>query len=426
MRPTITHMISIIILVATTASSLLADTRGNQADDIVITKYVGDVFWRRPFSSRWLKIKKSIAIPTNSLVRVGNHSGVTLLVPPSQTAAEHDRRNWSLLINEPTIFLASPDILRQMTIDKVELSAKLKDFKPESAPAKEVKKTSLRKFKDAWRILIPDFPPGSERIGGVDDELPYFADANLGAKPRTIELLYPKDKGLLYDPAPRLTFSPIWKPASDPGQKYYVRLWRKGETTAPVVAVSNENQVSLNIDQSGLYYLRIETSDGLWISRIQRFEVYVGKGVSDLTDSSPKTDQSQLNPLNVAADTLACLPDNAPSYVQSFIFPTETAKPGQARLVWQRLQAGFPESAPDVLDDHQTKIKSTLLNEKQPWIQFKPGRYFWQLASDSPAPFGGQLRRSRVYQLEVTRSCPDVSVLLSGKSGRRVVYGVKS
>ena len=426
MRPKVTHLISIIILVAATASNILADTRGNQADDIVITKYVGDVFWKRPFSSRWLKIKKTIAIPANSLVRVGDHSGVTLLVPPSETVAGHERRNWSLLINEPTIFLARPDILRQMTIDKVELSAKLKDFKPESAPAKEVKQTALRKFKDAWRILIPDFPPGSERIGGVDDELPYFVDTNLGTSPRTIELRYPKDKGLLYDPAPRLTFTSSWKPASDPGQKYYVRLWRKGETTAPVVAVSRENQVSLSIEQSGLYYLRVETSDGLWISKIHRFEVYVGKGVSALTDSSPKTDQSQLNPLNVAPDTLACLPDNAPSYVQSFIFPTETAKPGQARLVWQRLQAGFPESAPDVLDDHQSKIKSTELNEQRPWIQFKPGRYFWQLASDSPAPLGGQPRRSRVYQLEVTRGCPDVSVLLSGKSGRRVVFGVKS
>jgi hypothetical protein len=399
------------------------------SNQITIEKFHGEIYWRAAFSSRWNKVTRKIELPPNALVRVNKDSALTITVPPNSISGAHTDRNWNLTISDPTMFTARADIIRKMILERVYMPKLIVDYKPAEIPDKIIKKSAARKFGDAWNLVIPDFPPGNGRIGAQDEEMPEFLDESLAAKAKRIELSHPRDKSLLYAPGRLLSFKVNWRPDAGADSRYYVRLWRKGDKTAPVVGVTDDGDINLKIDESGYYYLRVETSDGLWISKIHRFEAHVGPAGSyqpTLSDQIPES----LEFSNVVEDTLVCLPSERHSYAQSFILARQVPTKSRGMLVIEGVEAAFPDLPPDDLSHAWSGGREIYFERSRAWHRFKPGKYYWQIFWNPSRDLAGKpaenAPRSRVFKLEVTRECPNVADLLNANGRRRVFYAEKS
>ena len=261
-----------------------------------VTETSGDVKIARPLSAEFLPAYQGLIVPDGSLLRVAENSSISI-------EAEDNLRREGFGIKKTRIQIRVPIVLRlgRESFRRISMDPRLvSQYSSKVRRPVEDSEIALRKMSDAWRQMAAMLSPDN----GMDEEMikQIIKALNKGRKQEDvgisvlqgkIDFVTPNDRQLLLtDNLPtgvRLMWQKEKAPALDLS-KYDIYFWKQGETRTKY-GQSQGNKYSVVVEKPGTYYMQVQSSDGLYRSKVRVVQIDLGKEV--LKDKAKFSDKSR-------------------------------------------------------------------------------------------------------------------------------------
>lgn len=244
----------------------------------------GDVSFARPLSGEFRNARNDQIISDGSLLRVGEESSVMLQAEDNLGREGLGIRRSRVTINLPIILRLSRESFRRIQVNPKMMS----QFNSKIKKSTEEKEDILRKMSEAWRqaaaILSPDSKLDEETLKQIVAALnkgKKIEEVGVSVEHGKIDFLSPGDKQLLLTDRVPYEMKIIWQRENAPLQDlmdYEVYFWRQGESRQKI-GIAKGNRYSISVKKTGKYFMQVKSTDGLYKSKIEAFEVQMSKKV---------------------------------------------------------------------------------------------------------------------------------------------------
>lgn len=243
----------------------------------------GGVYFSKPLSGEFRLAKPGQIIPDGSLLRVEDKGNVTI-------EAEDNLRRVGMSIKRSRVSIRIPIILRlgRESFRRIVMDPKmLSQFDSKIRRSSNESESVLRKMSDAWKqmaaILSPDTSMDENILRQIVDALnkgkKKEEDVGISVLHGKIDFVTPNDRQLLLTDKIPTGIKIMWQRESSPDidlMEYDLYFWRQGEPKEKI-GVSKGNKFSVSVQKPGKYYMQVESTDGVYRSKLRAVQVELAK-----------------------------------------------------------------------------------------------------------------------------------------------------
>ena len=257
----------------------------------------GGVYFSKPLSGEFRLAKVGQVIPDGSLLRVEDDGAITI-------EAEDNLRRVGMSIKRSRVSIRIPIILRlgRESFRRIVMDPKmLSQFDSKIRRSSSESESLLRKMSDAWKqmaaILSPDTSFDENTLRQIVEALnkgkKKEEDVGISVLHGKIDFITPNDRQILLTDKIPTGLKIMWQREKGPDvdlMKYDLYFWKQGEAKEKI-GIASGNKYSVSVQKAGKYYMQVESTDGIYRSKLRAVQIELAKDV--LKDKAKFADKSR-------------------------------------------------------------------------------------------------------------------------------------
>jgi hypothetical protein len=338
---------------------------------LTVRKVEGTVYTRTVTAVDWTRVSKGTGLMIGQLIMVTKNSAITLESPSKKSKGMLSEKT-QLTITQPLVARLSDRLLRDIKLDAFFLQpTQTLAVEPEGKPSERL----LLRLGDAWERLstILSRVQPSEPAPPELSELEHIG-MTVGHSAKKLTVLSPEVNAFIQNSEWPAELKVVWQVPSAQKLKYHVYVWPVGTRRGKPVAQTRYDFHTVKISKSGVYFIQIASTDGVWQSSPHAVHMSL-KIESDQIAVSPDGDEDDQSELLSAFPSDQYVTDLQKNELLQFAWTRKN-------LTAQSKKAG--NSYNFILKNEkneivlQQKTLGTTLN-----LPIETGNYFWQVQSDN-------------------------------------------